>query len=211
MLTACTGVVCLSGFIGCGSSSPRFNTARHEDAGADRSDAAKSEYRFAAKIKAEEAREDDRKVDVDKVRKDIRNRPVPTGRYSNRTPEGINRDRVLLNVVSYLGVPYLYGGNSKAGIDCSGFTLQVYENAALRKLPRSVEEQYQTGIEVEKDSLQFGDLLFFNTTGESPYHVGIYIEDDLFAHSSVSAGVTFSSLESTYFRRRFVGARRVVR
>ena len=59
------------------------------------------------------------------------------------------------------------------------------------------------------EELQFGDLVFFNTTGRSPSHVGIYLEDDLFAHASVTYGVTISSLESTYYRKRLVGARRV--
>jgi cell wall-associated NlpC family hydrolase len=66
------------------------------------------------------------------------------------------------------------------------------------------------GVEVERDSLQFGDLVFFNTTGRAPSHVGIYIEDYLFAHASVSSGVTISSLESTYYKGRYVGARRIV-
>jgi cell wall-associated NlpC family hydrolase len=70
--------------------------------------------------------------------------------------------------------------------------------------------QYGVGSDVAKPDLQFGDLVFFNTTGRSPSHVGIYIEDDLFAHASVSYGVTISSLESTYYRKRYVGARRVV-
>lgn len=199
------------GLIGCGSSSPRFNPNRHAGATVEREENARGEYRFAAKIKAEVAREDDKKPDIEKIRKEIRNRPVPTGRYTNITPAGINRDRVLLDIVSYLGVPYVWGGNSKDGIDCSGFTLKVYEDAAHRMLPRSVDEQYQAGKRVEQDSLQFGDLVFFNTTGEGASHVGIYVEDDLFAHSSVSSGVTFSSLESTYYHKRFVGARRVVR
>ena len=58
--------------------------------------------------------------------------------------------------------------------------------------------------------LRFGDLVFFNTTGESPSHVGVYIEDDLFAHASVTYGVTISSMESSYYRDRFVGARRII-
>jgi cell wall-associated NlpC family hydrolase len=64
---------------------------------------------------------------------------------------------------------------------------------------------------VEAESLMFGDLVFFNTTGTIPSHVGIYIEDDLFAHASVTNGVTFGSLEAEYYRERYVGARRIVR
>ncbi len=198
-------------FVGCSSSSPRFRSGGEGSGNGAEGGRESGEVRFATKIKAEEAREDDRKVDVPKVAAGIRSRPAPTGRYTNITPAGLNRDRVLLDVVANLGVPYSHGGRSKEGMDCSGFTSLVYENAAHRLLPRTVDGQYRMGRAVETDSLQFGDLVFFDTTGESPSHVGIYIEDDLFAHASVSSGVTISSLESTYYRKRFVGARRIVR
>ena len=201
----------LLGADGCSSSSPRFATTGSEHRTAETRGDERGEFRFAAKIKAEEAREDDRKIDIGKTKERLQPRTTPTGRYTNVTPAGLNRDRVLLDVVSSLGVPYEHGGMSKEGMDCSGFTMYVYQNAAHRSLPRTVEGQFQAGREVEKDALQFGDLVFFNTTGESPSHVGIYIEDDLFAHASVSSGVTLSSLESTYYSRRYVGARRVVR
>lgn len=196
---------------GCSSSSPRFSTTGTEHRVPEKEGAGGGEFRFAKKIKAEEDREDDRKVDICKTKERLRPRVQPTGRYTNITPAGLNRDRVLLDVVSFLGVPYAHGGMSKEGMDCSGFTTYVYQNAAHRSLPRTVDGQYESGEGVEKDSLQFGDLVFFNTTGESPSHVGIYIEDDLFAHAGVTSGVTLSSLESTYYARRYVGARRVVR
>lgn len=199
------------GLGGCTSSSPRFATTGTEHRTSEKEGKEGGEFRFAAKIRAEEAREDDRKVDIGKTKEHLRPRNQPAGRYTNIAPAGLNRDRVLLDVVSSLGVPYSHGGMSKEGMDCSGFTSYVYQNASHRSLPRTVDGQYQSGQEVEKGSLQFGDLVFFNTTGESPSHVGIYIEDDLFAHASVSSGVTLSSLESSYYSRRYVGARRIVR
>jgi cell wall-associated NlpC family hydrolase len=86
----------------------------------------------------------------------------------------------------------------------------VYDSAVQRRLPRSTVEQFRIGTKVGRGDLQFGDLVFFNTTGRVPSHVGIYIEDDLFAHASVTRGVTLSSIESSYYRKRFVGARRIV-
>jgi cell wall-associated NlpC family hydrolase len=189
---------------GCTASSPRFRTG----AGTASKDE-ENELHWSGKIRDEETREDDRKVSLDDVKRVSTPRP-DRQKYSNQTPAGIDRDRVLLDVVSYLGAPYAYGGNNKEGIDCSGFTVRVYESAARKQLPRTTREQYQIGDPVEKDRLQFGDLVFFNTTGRIPSHVGIYIEDDLFAHASVTRGVTFSSLESTYYRNRFIGARRVM-
>jgi cell wall-associated NlpC family hydrolase len=77
-------------------------------------------------------------------------------------------------------------------------------------LPRSTTGQYHEGVRVKRHELRFGDLVFFNTTGRRPSHVGIYIEDDLFVHASVNFGVTISSMESTYYKDRFVGARRII-
>ncbi len=192
---------------GCSASEPRFRSApdgvRSADQDAD-------EAKYAAKIKAEESKEDDHRLNVEEIRKRLEPRTSPSTRYTNLTPAGLNRDRLLLDVVSYLGVPYLHGGTSKDGVDCSGFTSLVYESAAKRSLPRSVEGQYHAGRKVVQNDLEFGDLVFFNTTGRSPSHVGIYIEDDIFAHASVTRGVTLSSLESTYYKDRFVGARRIV-
>jgi cell wall-associated NlpC family hydrolase len=127
------------------------------------------------------------------------------------TPAGIERDRVLLDIVDLLGTPYRYGGSDRDGIDCSGFTARVYRGASLPALQRSTREQFRQGRPVQRDSLQFGDLVFFNTTGDSPSHVGLFIEDNVFAHASVTFGVTLSSLQSTYYRERYIGARRVVR
>jgi hypothetical protein len=189
---------------GCTASSPRFRTG-----GGTALKDEENELHWAGKIRDEESLEDDRKVSLDDVNRLSRSR-VDRRKYSNQTPAGLDRDRVLLDVVSFLGSPYAYGGNSKEGIDCSGFTVRVYESAIRKRLPRTTREQYLVGDPVGKGRLQFGDLVFFNTTGRIPSHVGIYIEDDLFAHASVTRGVTFSSLESTYYRNRFIGARRVV-
>jgi len=188
--------------VGCSSSSPRF---RSSETRTDRVIQEDDEFRFASKIKEETAREDDKKVDI----KNLETKLSSKSGYTNRTPNGLNRDAFLLDVVSFLGVPYLYGGNTKEGIDCSGLTCNVYVAAVGKKLPRSTVEQYQRGIPIPKSQLQFGDLVFFNTTGRRPSHVGIYIEDDLFVHASVASGVTISSLESTYYQKRYVGARRI--
>jgi cell wall-associated NlpC family hydrolase len=186
---------------GCGSSEPRFrNEAREEEA--------EEEVRFAPRIREEESREDDRKFDP-ALWKQRAGHVIPS--REDLTPAGLSRDMLLLEALSYLGVPYSYGGNGKDGIDCSGFTSRVYRGGAEILLPRSTTEQFRVGEEVERDSLLFGDLVFFNTTGRRPSHVGIYLEDGLFAHASVTYGVTISSLESTYYRNRFIAGRRVVR
>jgi cell wall-associated NlpC family hydrolase len=189
--------------LGCSSSSPRF---RSTDTKTETVVHDEDEFRFASRIREEVAREDDRKVNIDS----LENRLSSRSGYRNKTPKGLNRDALLLDVVSFLGSPYRYGGDSKQGMDCSGLVCKVYATAARKLLPRSTKEQYRSGVPVSKTDLQFGDLVFFNTTGARPSHVGIYIEDDLFAHASVVSGVTISSLESTYYKNRYIGARRVV-
>ncbi len=188
--------------LGCGSSSPRFRGTSNPHAEGKSGD----ERRFAAKIRHEESAEDDRKVDIGEIRNRFTAAPPPT---SERTSP-IDRRRVMTEILGLTGTPYALGGSSENGMDCSAFTAHVYEKAAGRSLPRSTVDQYKIGRSVHNSRLKFGDLVFFNTTGESPSHVGIFIGDDLFAHASVSWGVTVSSLESSYYKKRYIGARRVV-
>ncbi|MBZ0179553.1 MAG: C40 family peptidase [Melioribacteraceae bacterium] len=121
------------------------------------------------------------------------------------------REKIIFEIISYLETPYLYGGNSTNGIDCSAFTQNIISNAANQTIPRTAKEQFEVGIPVAQISeLQFGDLVFFDTTRRSyPGHVGIYMGEDLFAHSSQSQGVVISSIQSDYYRNRFVGGRRL--
>lgn len=120
------------------------------------------------------------------------------------------REEVLLEIIRYLDTPYKYGGNSEDGIDCSGFTKNVYLSAVNIELPRTAREQFNTGDKVDKDDLEFGDLVFFNTTKRSfPGHVGLYIGDNQFIHASRKLGVTISSFDESYYLKRFVGARRI--
>lgn len=120
------------------------------------------------------------------------------------------REEILLQVIKFLDTPYKYGGNTENGIDCSGFTRQIFLNALNIDLPRSAREQFNIGEPIEKEDLSFGDLVFFNTQRRSnPGHVGIYIGDNQFIHASRTLGVTISSLDETYYKKRYVGARRV--
>ncbi len=128
------------------------------------------------------------------------------------TPEQISeRDKMLMEIIKYLDTPYKYGGNTKSGIDCSAFTKTVYQKSLSIDLERSAREQYHEGEPVSNiDNLQFGDLVFFNTRrGVKPGHVGIYLGDHLFAHASTKNGVTVSSLDETYYSKRYMGGRRI--
>ncbi|MCI0706714.1 MAG: NlpC/P60 family protein [Ignavibacteriae bacterium] len=109
-----------------------------------------------------------------------------------------------------MGVPYLLGGDNGRGLDCSAYTQLVFRNSLQKDLPRTTRDQYKIGSPVGFSNLMFGDLIFFNTTGHPASHVGIYLGDDLFAHASVSFGVTISSLSSSYYKKRFQGAKRII-
>lgn len=117
--------------------------------------------------------------------------------------------RVVAQAKRQLGRPYVWGCKTGTpGFDCSGFTAYVFNSLGV-PLASSALAQYQQGIEVEQGALQPGDLVFFTGQG-SPLHVGIYEGDGLFLHAPGTGKVIESSrLDSTYFSRRFVGARRV--
>jgi len=114
--------------------------------------------------------------------------------------------------LQYLGYNYKYGGKSPStGFDCSGFVSYVYSNFGV-KLTRSSAGQYKNdGTSVSKDELAPGDLLFFsNSSTNGVGHVGIYMGDSEFVHSSSSnVGVIVSRIDSTYYTRNWIGAKRI--
>ena len=126
----------------------------------------------------------------------------------NVTANGIDKQVVMESVMSWLGTRYLFGGMTRSGIDCSAFTGTVYR-ALDFKLPRTAAMQYQVGSPVEREHLQFGDLVFFNTR-PAVYvsHVGMYLGNGMFVHASSRNGVTVSSLDSDYYASHLIGARR---
>ena len=113
---------------------------------------------------------------------------------------------------SMLGVPYLWGGTSRRGIDCSGFTQYSYRKIGYQ-LNRTAVSQLENGIVVAKADMQPGDLVFFkNTTnnGRIATHVGIYLGDGKMIHSGASKGVVVVSLSLNYWQAHFLCARRVL-
>jgi peptidoglycan DL-endopeptidase LytE len=110
----------------------------------------------------------------------------------------------------YLGVTYVYGGSRSDGLDCSGFVGIVFQELGV-KLPRTSREQFQTGVGIDRSTLELGDLVFFDTTGKGVSHVGIYLGDGAFIHAASNPGkVIESQLSERYYASRYLGARRVL-
>jgi len=121
--------------------------------------------------------------------------------------EGFLREELVRTAQSFLGVPYLWGGTSAdEGFDCSGLTMTVYQLNGF-DLPRSSRDQFAAGSPVKEADLAKGDLLFF-ADGGNISHVGIYTGSGRFIHSpGRGKTIRIDSLDQTYFRRTYFGAR----
>lgn len=125
------------------------------------------------------------------------------------------RDRtseLVLNAMSFLGVPYRRGGNSvETGFDCSGFVRAIYEQTVGLVLPRKADDQAAVTQVIDRQDLQPGDLVFFNTMRRAFSHVGIYVGEGKFIHSpKPGQQVRVEDMGGSYWHRRFDGARRVI-
>jgi len=113
---------------------------------------------------------------------------------------------------TYLGSPYKLGGNNPSGIDCSGFVKNVYGKFGI-DLPRTARQQYTTGKDIDRGDLSTGDLIFFGRgRSRDPSHVGIFLKDDKFIHSSSrnKGGVRIDSLDDNFYRQSYMGGRKLV-
>jgi len=151
----------------------------------------------------------------------------PTPRYDNQTVVRLSRQFGVqltqtdnLDLYSacsgWLGVKYRYGGNTKNGVDCSGFVGNIYRQVYRLRLERNTANILQRNcIAVNRNSLREGDLVFFRTSGSRqprvPDHVGIYLKNGRFVHASASSGVMVSNLSEPYFVRSWISGGRVKR
>ena len=128
-------------------------------------------------------------------------------------PQSALGQRLIARARQMQGTPYVWGGESDSGVDCSGliYKLLLEEGADARGLPRRASTQMAgLGVSVDKEDLSPGDLVFFTTYKAGASHVGIYLGDGDFIHASSAQGkVTISNMSEGYYKRRFVGARRI--
>ncbi len=122
--------------------------------------------------------------------------------------EAATQTQLTTTAYKYIGIPYVYGGTTTKGLDCSGYTQLVFKQLGI-SINRTSSAQYNQGTAVSKSNLQIGDLVFFNTSGNGVSHVGIYVGNNKFAHAGTSTGVTTASLGTSYWAQRYVGAKRI--
>ncbi len=125
---------------------------------------------------------------------------------------GLTKDvkALLAEADRYKGVPYVFGGNTPRGFDCSGYTKYVFAKAGIT-LPRLADEQYEVGQNVSRSNLRPGDLVFFETYEPGASHSGIYVGNGKFISATTSRGVAIADLDSGYWHERYLGARRVMK
>lgn len=106
-------------------------------------------------------------------------------------------------IYDWLGTPYRLGGDSKKGIDCSGFAYKLYDKAFSTIIGNNSRNIFSMVSPINKTELEQGDLVFFKIHSRAISHVGVYIGDGKFAHASSSKGVMISNLQDPYWNRYF--------
>ena len=119
--------------------------------------------------------------------------------------------QLAIQAMSLVGINYRRGGSSpENGLDCSGLVRYVFKETQGKDLPRTSAEISKLGESVDKQDLQPGDLVFFNTLRRTFSHVGIYLGENKFIHAPSSGGaVRIDSMDLSYWKARFNGARRI--
>jgi lipoprotein Spr len=155
----------------------------------------------------------------------VKKQPAPA--YGRKTVSGLSKrfgvrltpaDNIQLYDAcsSWIGVKYRYGGNTKKGVDCSGFVSAIYKQTYGIRLERTTAGMLRKNcVPVKRNNLREGDLVFFKATGagkrKTPAHVGIYLKNGRFIHASSSRGVVVNSLSESYYVRVWLTGGRVKR
>jgi cell wall-associated NlpC family hydrolase len=149
----------------------------------------------------------DQQVDISSIALQESALPRRSGKYAYSGNFSSNNP-VVANALSYMGTPYVWGGNTKRGIDCSGLVKNAFASAGY-SLPRTAAQQSKVGLKVDPSQLREGDRLYFSASGSRVDHTGLYLGNGLFVHASGSGrAVIVSNLFDSRNWNIFVGARR---
>lgn len=118
--------------------------------------------------------------------------------------------KVIAYSKKFMGIRYRFGGTSTSGFDCSGFTMFVFKELGVR-LPHSATAQAKMGTAISRSELKPGDLVFFQTYKKGISHVGIYVGNNNFIEASSKKGISITSLSSSYYTSRYLGAVRILK
>lgn len=142
------------------------------------------------------------KAEVDKTNAEILKRVM-------KGPKAKEIQKLLAHAKKYTGVPYVFGGSTPSGFDCSGYLSYVFKEATGIQIPRSADAQYAMGKAISVKDLEPGDLVFFETYEPGASHSGIYMGNGAFISATTSAGVAVADMTQGYWHDRFLGAKRV--
>ena len=133
-------------------------------------------------------------------------KPLPSGSLSDRTIS-----RLLIKEYKlWKGTPHMMGGNTRNGVDCSGFVHQIFKGVLNINVPRSTQLFLKAGVKIKKTELRPGDIIIFKPPSY-PRHIGIYAGKNKFIHTSKSKGVTMTDLNNTYWKKCYDSSRRLFR
>ncbi|MBK7885706.1 MAG: C40 family peptidase [Chitinophagaceae bacterium] len=127
---------------------------------------------------------------------------------TNQDVESIKDLNLYSFIEEWWATRYRYGGTTKSGVDCSAYVGALLNEVYGFVVPRTAKAQYDVCEKIDKENLLEGDLVFFNTRG-GVSHVGLYVGNGYFTHSSCSNGVTISKLEDNYYSKRFISGGRI--
>lgn len=132
----------------------------------------------------------------------LMNKQIPVNRAQDRARS------IIRAAYSMIGVPYVFGGTGRGGIDCSALTQYAYRRAGI-SIPRTADSQYYYGTKVSMSNIRPGDLVFYTTYEAGASHCGIYIGNGQFIHAGTSTGVTVANAFTGYWGARYYGACRI--
>lgn len=142
-------------------------------------------------------------------RENVKVRPLEE-KSSPQISDNYIREIILSEFKQWEGTPHKMGGNSKKGIDCSGFAYYMYGELFDIKVPRTTKLFLKEGVRIDKYQLKPGDLVVFRPP-TYPHHVGIYVGDNKFIHASTTKGVMMSDLNNPYWLKYYLMSRRILR